>query len=750
MKKVVCVVMCIVFCWMIFVPFVFAEDSTEFADSPKTDEYIGAVSFSCTYDSEKSQVLIAGTVSHDFMISHPDYEIHIYSAVPSKDIQEAITASDVLPLAKSSMSVRFTFYVEVENIIDRYSNYAVVLSSPEGQNFLAARPLMPAVNSTYEYDKEDRTHFKGLNTDSGNSIVDEGIGTAIIDIDLNLLEGDAADSIIYTVKNTSFNIRKSYVDKLDRSILAASLNNCNVYLRFLYHPNEETSKYGIPSVYSENALEYVCNISEFLVNRYSQGNGRIAGIIIGSCADDVETLNDIGGLAAENYCEQYSFYTAVIANAVRQINSNVDIVISVSDRNDYSYEGYKDNKLNPSAFLDRVADFLDSSFSQKFSYSVIIESNASPLGIDGEKIINGIDTKNTDNTVIGAYNISVFCEFLDELRTKYESAPSSVTYMWHASSSLDGAALSCAYVYSYLKLLQNKEISSFVLDVSDSQYKEISALLSVIDTPMANTQTEYLLKYFKATSWEKIIGDNVTFPSFCRLWTKAFAEQSLQPTKGSFTYMDFSVASDFNSMRAGENCTTILSDQDTDEIRALRAISAPLKRGDTVQIIGSLQYPESYAYTSVISITVEANDLSASENALYEIALTVGNNKNRIVAKGILKNGVRTELYFDVSEYAAENLANYLTFSVKSVTEDSDSLSVWIHDVKGYSSEYSSDELRVLVENERNEIRNFADTDAVGFNYKIVIIIVAVTFAAFSLGIGLMILFRRDDTSKRE
>ncbi len=750
MKKVICVIMCIVFCWTIFVPLVFAEDLNESADLPKSDEYIGVVSFSCTYDAEKSQVLVAGTVSHDFMISHSDYEIHIYSAAPSKDIQEAITAPNVLPLAKSAMSVRFTFYVEVENIIDRYSNYAVVLSSPEGENFIAAQPLIPAVNSTYVYDKEDRTNFKGLSTDSGISIINEGIGTAIIDVDLNLLEGDAADSIIYTVKNASFNIRKSYIDKLDRAILAASLNNCNVYLRFLYYPIGEVSKFGIPSLYSEDALEYVCNVSEFIGNRYSQESGRIAGIIIGSCADEVETVNDMGGVSAEEYCEQYAFYTAVIANSVRQINSGIDIVVSVSDRNDYSDAGYEDSQLSPSAFLDCVADFLNSNFSQKFSYSVIVESNASPLGIDDEKILNGIDTKYTDNTFIGAHNISVFCEFLDNLRTKYQSAPCSVIYMWRANPYLDGAALSCAYVYNYLKLLQNEEISSFVIDASDSQYNDMCALLRAIDAQNVKEQTEYLLKYFKASSWENIIEADVAFPSFGKLWTKAFAEEGLQTTKGSFTYMDFSVASDFNCMRAGENCTTILSDQDADEIRALRAVSAPLKHGEAVQIIGSLPYPESYVYTSVISITVEANDQSASENALYEIALTAGYDKNRIVAKGVLKNGSRTELYFDVSEYAAENLANYLTVSVKAVTEDSGALSVWIHDVKGYSAEYSSDELQALVENKRNEIRNFSDTDVTGFDYKIVIIIAGVTFAAFSLGIGLMILFRRDDTSKRE
>ncbi len=754
MKKAVCIFMCIVFCWNIFIPTAFAAEATGTENEISTDAFLGAVSFSCTLDAEKEQVLIAGTVSHDFMISHPDYEIHVYSAAPSEDVQKAITSPDVLPLAKASMSVRFTFYVEIDSVVDRYSSYAVVLSSPEGQNFLAAEPLMPAVTSTYEYNSEDRSHFKGLYTDSGISIIDKGIGTAVIDVDLTLMEGDAGDSIVYTVKNSSYQIRKSYVDKLDRAILSASLNKCNVYLRFLYHPEGKTEKYGVPSLYSFGELEYVYTIAEFLISRYVQDKGSIAGIIVGSRADDVENVNHAGEMSIEEYCDVYAFYVSVLAGAVRQVTPNADVVIPISHKNDYTYDGYKDLKLSPSTFLNNVIAVLDNSFSQKFSCSVMIESNAVPFGIDDEKIIDGIDTKNIDESIIGAYNVSAFSNYLNSLRRKHESAPAAVMYMWYADGSIGGNALSCAYVYNYLKLLGNSEISCFVLEAGeDSQntaYNDISTLLKLIDTPYATEQTDYLLKYFKENSWEKILSENMSLPSLGRIWSKAFYEETPQNIKGSFVYMDFAVASDFNTMSAGENCSSVLSDQDSDELRALRAVSIPLRVGESTQIIGRLKYPESYSYTSAMSITVEAEDASASENALYEITLTVGAGKNRLVSKGIIKNGARIELFFDVSDYASENLAEYLTVSFKSLTEASSSLSVWLHDVKGYSTEYSSEELETLIDNKRKELRNLDETDDSGFDYKIILIIVGVTFAAFALGVGLMILFRRDDTSRRE
>lgn len=751
MKRVICILLCVVFCSAVFMPSVFATEPPDNENEISVDSFLGAVSFSCTLDPEKEQVLISGTVSHDFMVGHPDYEIHIYSAAPSEDIKKAITAPDVLPLAKTSMSVRFTFYVEIESVIDRYSNYAVVLSSPEGQNFLASEPLMPAVTATYQYIADDRSHFKGLNTNSGISIIDNGIGTAVIDVDLNLFKGDAADSIVYTVKNSSYAIRKSYIDSLDRAILSASLNKCNVYLRFSYHPEGDPSKYAIPSLYTYGELEYVYTMAEFIAERYVQDKGSIAGIIVGCCVDDIENVNNIGDMSVDEYCDLYALYVSVLAGALRQISPNTDVVIPVSDKNDYTYDGYSSLALSPSKLLNNVISILNSNFSQRFCCSVMIESKTVPFGIDSKNLTDGIDIKNIDESRIGAYNLSAFIGYLNSLKGRYESAPASVMYMWYADSRLNGSALSCAYVYNYLKLLQNKDVSCFIIKTDTStQDNEISTLIKFIDTPNANEQTDSLVEYFQKGSWEEILSEKVSLPSFGKIWAKSFYEEVPQGIKGSFTYMDFAVASDFNSIIVGENCSSVLSDQDSDEYRALRAVSTSLDVGQSTQIIGRLKYPESYSYTSVMSITVEAEDNSASESALYEVALTLGAQKNRLVAKGILKNGTRTELFFDVSDFASENLAEYLTVSVKSLTEKSNSLSVWVHDIKGYSMEYESDELETLINAKRQEIRNLDEADDSGFDYKIILIIAGVTFAAFALGVGLMILFRRDDTSKKE
>ncbi|MBE6535904.1 MAG: hypothetical protein E7677_04705 [Ruminococcaceae bacterium] len=751
MKRIICVFLCIIFCASVFIPSAFATETVDTESEMSADAFLGAVTFSCILDAENNQVLISGTVRHDFMISHPDYEIHIYSAAPSEDVQKAVTADGVLPLAKTSMSVRFTFYIEIESAVDRFSNYAVVLSSPEGENFLAAEPLMPAVASTYQDVADDRSHFKGIYTDSGISIIDKGIGTAVIDVDFNLLKGDAADSIVHTVKNSSYLIRSSYVDKLDSAILSASLNRCNIYLRFLYHSDVDATKCAIPSLYAYEELEYVYAVAEFLANRYVQDKGSIAGIVVGMSADDIETVNYIGNLSVDEYCDLYAFYVSVLASAVRQATPSADVVIPVSDKNDYTYDGYGDLALSPSKLLNNVISALDRSFSQEFNCSVMIESKSVPFGIDGKMLADGIDTENIDDSRIGAYNVSAFLGYLNSLRASHESAPVSVMYSWHADGALEGNALSCAYVYNYLKLLQSKEISCFVLQTDkNSQDNDISTLIKLIDTPNAAEQMNSLLEYFKEDSWNDVLSENVSIPSFGKIWSKTFYEEKPQNIKGSFAYMDFAVASDFNSIVTGENCSSVLSDQDSDEFRALRAVSMPLEIGQSTQIIGRLKYPESYSYTSVMSITIEAEDTSASDDALYEVTLTVGEQKNRLVAKGILKNGARTELYFDVSDYAQENLAEYLTVSVKNLTEKSSSLSVWVHDVKGFSTEYSTEELETLISAKRQELRNLDETDDSGFDYKIILIIIGVTFAAFALGVVLMILFRRDDTSKKE
>ena len=751
MKKILCFIMSIILTVLFVAPSVFAQNANA---SDVSDEFIGAVSFSCVYDVDKRQVIIDGTVSHDFMISHGDYKIKVYSIFPGESYDFIFNDTEGLQLAESVMTVKFTFYIDADETLDRYSRYAIVFSSPDGENHITGQPMLPSISSDFEYDPHDRSGFKGIHTSNSVNIGNSGAGTVIVDVDLSLMRGSSSDSILYPVKDSYMQIKKSYVSELDKQIEVAALKGSRVYLRLLLNASDEKlcvapsydgTRIGVPDLHNEAVLDYVFAVSGFLTQRYSKSRADMRGMIVGTRIDDVEETNNIGTYSLSEYADMYTLYLVVVGNAVRELKADIDIVIPFSDKNDFSSDTYADDAIRPSLLLEEILYRLDKNVSGDFSCSVMIESDSVPLTIDG-----GTDEKQKsgavklDETVLQPDNISVFLSYLDKLEERFDSVPTNLIYLWSVDSELLGNALCCAYVYSYLRLMEYSEISAFVVSLDGNSYDSLRTVIRYIDTDMANEKIQMLAEYFGEDSWEKIMGSSVELPVTKYIFETEFFRNKPADVIGEFQYMDFKSSYVYGMMREGNACKYVRSDYDRVGMRVLNIASDTLGVGETVETVGCFEYPESYEYTQYLSLTVEVFDKSV-DDGLYEITLTLGNEDSEAVATGVLGNGEKGEIFVDMKNFYSSRTADYIKVSVRCLTKESQGLSIWLHELKGYSDEYDTQTLNKLITERRQQLRNEDEIAEEGFDYSIIVTVVGIVFAVSALAIGLMIVFRRDN-----
>ena len=748
MKRLIALLICI------FILTAFVAPSVSASESEKSEgnDFFGALSYTCNYDVTSDQIIISGTVDHNIMTRYEGYTISVYAIPMGITYEEVISDPESKPVSSSAMALKLTFHVGVKRISDIYSQYAVVFTSPTGEKILAAQPMYPSVVTEPDYNWQDRTAYKGILIDSAAKAGNSGAGTVIIDVHLERIFGDSSDSILCPMNDTYIYVNKSYLTEIDRKVVTATTAGSRVYLRYLLscadnrlsYAVSEDGRYGIPNLYSEEVMSTVSAISTFLADRYDGGKGRISGLVVGTRVDDTQIVNCVGEMSEEQYTQLYARYMLVVANAVRIVDPTLDIVIPLSDKNNYSQSG---------GFLENTVALFDSMLSEELNCSVMLEANSAPLGITNNSLAEGIDLSfKGDSSVINSNNISVFISYVERLLRRYDSAPTNVIYMWNVSPQLTGTALCCAYSYNYYSLYSHSRISSFVVSFDEDSYYCYDSLDNIfkhIDTSSASKYTEPLAQYFGRTSWYSIIGSSVSNKPTSSLIETQMTQERPKDVIGEFVYIDFSSTSVLSIMSEGQKCASIRSDYNDLGERAICVNSTSVSMGEAVECIGLFDYPESYKYTPKMALVICVEGDSKQSLPLYEVSLTLGSGSDRIVACGVVKDGEKTELVFDVSAYGTAYLANYMKVSVRCLTGDSENMTVRLHRLKGYSSQYYSEDLAALIDEQRQQIKNSGEDDE-GFNSKLLITVVGIAFAVVSVGIGLMMVFKKEEAEEAE
>lgn len=741
-KKIIALVLCAVVLMSAFIPSVcvYAEE-----DNGSDDEFLGCVSFTCSYESKQRQIIIAGTVNHDFMIAHDDHTIRLYAVPPGAEPISVVNDSAAEPLAISPMTVKFTFYIAASGVVDRYSSYAVAITSPDGENHIAGAPLIPSVPSDARNVTGDKTGFKGLLTDDAHELGESGAGTVVVDVDLSRLEGDISGSILYLMNDTYIYVSRAYISNTDKKVMTSSAVGSSVYLRLLL--NGAWFLDGIRSngeIYSSGSLDRLYAISEFLAQRYDGGEyGGISGVILGSSIDSVDS-EAVGDISIDEYAAAYSLYLVLVSGAIRGVDSTLDTVIPLSAKNTY-YEGaLTDLPVSPSILLEKIVARLNGSVSGALDCSVMLEAELAAACSGSASA--------SDSAYIDADNIYLFTEYLEELRRRYSSVPSSVAYMWSVPAEISGNELCCSYIYSYMRLIGIPEVSSFTVAFdgnTSKNYKKLSRVLRYIDTSRGDEITRQYAEYLGKDSWSEVLGTDVALPRLKELWETPLALGAPNGVSGEFKYMDFSSPAALEHMYEGYNCTFLRSSYDKSGKRLLSVGTAAMQAGDGMDCLAVFEYPESYAYTPYMSLTLCIDGENAAD-AVYEVTLTVGDGRDRLAASGTVYGNSEEELWFDVSEFSAEHTAGYIKLSVRCLTDATDGFTVRLDNIKGYSTQYTSEELSTLIEEQRLKLRNSEAEEESGFDTTLIFTVIGAALAVIVVGIGLILVFRRDDESNNE
>ena len=506
-------------------------------------------------------------------------------------------------------------------------------------------------------------------------------------------------------------------------------------------------RFRTPDVYSEQMLEYIYTVTDFFANRYNSGeNGSICGLIAGTKIDDAEYSNDIGAMNVDQYAKLYTLYLTVVGNAARRVNSSLDIVIPLSDRNDYVSGYYEDKAIRGSVLLEKIAKRLSENTSVDFACSVLVESDMIPFGATAGNLEDGINVQNADLTRLGAYNVADIVVFMNALSRKYSTAPSNLIYMWSVPKELDGSALCAIYSYSYFTLASTGKVSAFVVNAgNETTYRQMEALLKYIDTERVEELTDGYARYFGAKTWKELLKDKYTAPLLQSISREEFFVYSSGKFLSSFCYTSFDQAEIFEIMSCGESFKTIRPEYDGEGVKVMYSLTDKMELGQSAEIMGRFEYAESYKHTPFMSLKLKVDGKGASENALYEVTLVLGDGSERLETVGVVSQGETAELFFDSSALSSNRLVDYIRIKIRCVNEPAQEISLMAYELRGYSLEHDESTLAELILGTRTQLRDQTEDGEGGFDYTNIIIIVSIIVVAIVIGVGLVLIFRRTD-----
>ena len=710
-----------------------------------------SVSFSCNFDSTNYSINLGGTVNHDALIKYRDYVVEIYAIPLGETAEEIVFDPNISAIAETPIAVRFQFSKKIKSIVEKYYLYCVALRSQTGERILATDPRYAEVVSGFEFDGSKRFGYKGIETERISNAANAGAGRVIIPIFLNKLISESSSGYVYQTHAENIYFEKSYIEELDARARTATASGAQVYFRILvdgigggisikYGEASDSVRYYMPDVYDEKTLARVEGAVSFLTERYeNKQSGIVNGMIVGSRIDDIN-FNYIEIQDHAQYRDMYALYTMLIANSARKIRSDIDIVIPFSDVN--IFDG---NTANSTIEL-LVAKF-DHSLSSGLNFSAMIESEISPISlIDGKFSLVETETKER----LYANNIKSFDEYLDILAKSFQSAPKSFSFVWSVSNELASNELSAAYAYSYLKLSQCKNISSFVVSFADTEtsgvytaYNTVKNIFEYIDTAERDRVLANVLEMFGKTSWQDVL--NGTEPEVLVLrnnLTVPVRKTVPSGYKGEFSYFDFSKSVALNNWYKGVSCKNLRLDHGS-KGTSLRADMTASTIGEYSEILCLYDYPESFKYTPYLAFRLKIDNADASDS-LFEIVISGGQGTERVCASQTVISGEEALVVLDLSKYTNE-LTDSWKIGVRSLDGSAKDFFLSIYDIVGYSMEYDSQTLASNIEAERLRIRDQADISEDESRGSTVVIIITIAILVISLGIGVFVCIRPND-----
>ena len=746
-KHVLCFVLAVLLLLPFFVPVLSATEAETVESSPLYESLKrNSIQYSCVYNEEKGTVTVSGTVSHDTMIRCRDYQIEVYRILPGETLTSVLSAEEKEPMVSTALSMKFSFTLPAHTAIERFSGYVLALKDHEGRLYLSGEEVHTQIPTYAPSEENQSSPYKGIASPDVSLSSGLGAGTAIIPVHMDQLLSKNSVGYLYHVDQGYEYFDRDYVDRLDAMVRSYSVTGCRVYLQLLLSESDMRlamvdepipgTKYYMPNVYSHEVLPKLSAIATFLVSRYDkEQSGVINGLVLGSQIDK-EPYNRHGYEdGSEEYSRAYAFYLLVMGASAREHRRDVELVIPFSDRNDY-LSPLEEEKTSSSMLLEGILSAVSDMGSSGLSCMTLIESNRTPLGINGDFIRPDTEwTRNLDPSRLDPDSLYQYEKYLNDLAKRYTNAPRGYMYLWTPEEELSGIPLACAYAYGYYASLREGGPVSFVLSPQNGeQIEELMDLIRRIDTKESTDVTESLLKYFQVDRWDDLMQDfgnkSIHASEYFRC---ELLSEGTEHFKGSFSFLDFSTGN-ISEWFAGVSCGDVRSgygDGGTRGVHAKMGESTDHKYGE---LICHFEYPESMAYTPYLEFVFELTDSASHAESLFEIIVTIGDETASASASKIVSSGETSSIMLNIQKYSESHLVEYLKFSVRKIRGDAEEFQLWMFEMNGCTSEYTSDELAELIAMERAKIRNQFHEDVESKENKVLTwtalgVLVAITVA---------------------
>lgn len=679
-----------------------------------------SVIYSCVYDSKSKKIHVSGTVNHDVMVNHSDFSIEVYRILPGQLLEDLLAQKEIEPLASSPIAVKFRFSIDASNTYFRFSKYVVVLRSPTGE-LLLTQATHASISTTYSYEHRDKS-FKGI--ESLNPVIAAGInaGTVIVPVYMEKLLNSAGHGYMYSINSTYRYFDEAYITELDKQIKTYSACGTRVYLQMLlsdyslaYQKAPSAGAlYYMPDVYEEEVLSQISAFAEFLADRYGDyQSGTIDGFILGTKIDKSK-MNDRQDISLEEYAGRYAFYLYVMAASARSVNSSLDIVVPFSSNNTYfpldQEETESGNDFSPTDCLEKILEALRINHFSDLSFNMMIETSVLPAtSTQGE-------ASQTEAAEINVNNISVVLSYLENLKKTEKNLPQHVIFCWDLPKQLLGNSLASAYVYSYAALLQHPKVSAFVTNFASdpmngtNQLLELESILSAIDTDKKFPMISSLEPMFDKEKWSYILS---VLQETNQQNTVIFSTNRIDPNeisvKGSFSYFDFHNGN-LGDWMPGVGCADIKSSYGIHGARIMEITMQPSGTQSREEALCLYEFYENLSHTPYIKLDLAFHSLKDASDEIYEICITIGDEKGSICYEYPLHGQDQHSVWLDLSEYNQDHVAKYIKISTRNLSDSKNNYSCSIYGFTGYSTQYSSEELADLIEKDRLSIQTADQT----------------------------------------
>ena len=751
------------FCLLCGVFSVCALASTKDYSTNRNVTAIGGVT-ECEYVSETKKINISGNIDHDFLIDHSRYYLALYAIPYGTDYIEYINSKEAVQVTKSDISVKFEFSIKAETNLEKFSTYCVVAMNDEGDIIPIDTPKFPIVKCTSKFILGDKSSFKGVQTELTSLAVSSNATSAIVPVELNKLLSNTSVGHIYSMHGSYLYFDKEYINELDIRVRSLTASGSAVYLRFLLDGGEgsSVSLYGdsdIPDMSYQQNVDMLVAFTDFLTDRYNDRySGTITGIILGRNIDTA--FERSGANSVFDYAENYFRYMTIVSSVANQVVDRIEVTVPLSDADSYSTSDF-DGKCAPSELLDILCYMMDDKYVSQFYFSTLVESDLLPYGLTDDTLTSGSLICGNEGR-LSADKMSVFSKYINNLRSKYENAPSSYIFIWNVNEGLSYNVLSTAYAYSYFKLMSDDSLSSFIVSFENEEYRSIytsfpliSEIVKKIDTAESFTITKPQLSFLKADSWYKVVSD-MYGGNFNRYEIIDLKPLDELPTNmiGSYPYFDFSYHNDISAWFGGSYCDKLKIDYSDVSGRALKAhisgeFSSP---SEYAQLYCAYEYHENFVFTPYLSLNFSVENDARDKYALYDVVVSYGSRNSVVSTNVVCSPYEEIEVILDLSDHIEIATAEYITISIRCLSGYSGGYTLCLASMDGYSDTYVSDELSSLIAEERLRIQNMLknDSSSEAKSINTVLLVAGVAAVVFVIAIGIFMCFKKDDSEDEE